>query len=403
MDSGVFSLYSNFVSCPEKYVTVCIILMYVAILFWCVPWMMTSSIPVVLLIALFLLEKEALFAELRSYRTEIVLVLLILCLGVVFSWLPEKSVKGGYDFARGIVFFFPACILVRRYPEKVKSLFWPLLITAIIFFLAAAIWVYTQNFAVPRGFLKGLISCFRHYNAFGTCTALLAGLSLVGLLFHDGALAVRRLAWALPVAGMALTVVSGSRGSVVALLVAIAVTVGCRLKRGRLAWFLGGSTLLAFFLYLLQSGILGRLLPGWYRGGDFTSGRVLIFRSILDAVWEQGRWFGFGINSYRYLDVAQPLRYRLMLPHNVFLEAWFSLGIVGCLLAALLVARLLFRLHRRPVHGMLYYSGLAIVVFYLMRGLVDMKLFSQYYPAALAFGFGLMQGAGSPSSGRLEQ
>jgi len=383
--------------------TFLVVLMYVAVLFWCVPWIPASSIPLALLLALCLLEREALFVEVRSWRVEIMLVLLILALGVIFSRLPEKSLKGVYDFLRGAVFFFPVSILARHYPEKVRRLFWPTLVAASVFFLAAAFWVYWQNSAVPYGFRRGIIACFRHYNIYGTCTALVAGLSLVGWLYRGEAPVNRWPAAGLFAVAAGLTVLSGSRGSTLALLVMVCVAVGCRLERGRTLWFAGGGLLLAVFLVLLRLGVLSRLLPGWNRGADFTSGRFHIYRTILDAVWDQEKWFGFGINSFKYLDAVQPFRFRLMLPHSVFFEAWFSLGILGCLLVAVLLVRLLLRLYRRSARGMLYHAGLAIIVFYLARGLVDMKLFSQYYPAALAFGFGLMQGAGRPVPERAER
>ncbi|GAB4564157.1 MAG: hypothetical protein Tsb0017_23750 [Geothermobacteraceae bacterium] len=375
-------------------------LSWLSLLLWTVPWVPTSSIPAALVIGLLVFERQWLREQIASYRAEAVLLFLVLVLGIAFSQLPSKSLKGSYDFLRGAVFFFPVLYLAGQERERLKKGFWPTLCGGLVLLLAAAAWAWSEGNGSLRGFQKQLILSFRHYNVFATCVATVGVFAAAGALFGRSGKFSSWLGCLLLCISAILTFITGSRGSFVALLIVAAL--GCYLRfRNLRKWLLaGGSALIAVLVALVASGWLGEHVSAWHRRGDFTAGRLKLFGAIWDAVATQSPATGFGINTYKYLDIAQPLKKSVVLPHNVLLESLFSLGLVGTLALIILAVLLIRRLRTEPVDPMLYNVGLMLIVFYLLRGMLDMKLFSQYFPAALAFGYAMMTGAMIPARRR---
>jgi len=381
----------------DRAISGCIILLYGTLLFWGFSLFRLGTLQLLLCMVLFFLEKDAFIGTVKEYRAELFLLAGILLFGVVFSPLPGKSFKGVYDFVRGVVLFFPVLVLSRRHPEKMARFFLPMLLVALLVYLLCGGWIYWQHLDGALYWSKGMALLFRHYNVYGTGTAQCAILLFAVFLFAQGRSTRFRgllLLFCL-IAGL-LTVFSGSRGSVLALLVVAGVGIGLRLTRWRYLWFGAWGCLLGLFLLLISSGLLGQWLPSWNRGGSFTSGRLETYQKMISSVWSREPLCGFGINTFKHLSAGQAGDFTWILPHNVYIEAVFSLGLVGCLLLIALLLRLVCKASYQPLRPPLFQAGLLLVLFYLTRGLVDMKLFSHYFPAALAFGWGMSQGNSRP-------
>ncbi len=188
--------------------------------------------------------------------------------------------------------------------------------------------------------------------------------------------------WIIGVAGvvaLAGTLATFSRGAVLAVavgMVVIATVVGSRRVWIALGGVLGGVTVL--LLMLAQS----RLLATGAEGGEPT--RILIWRSSLRMLRDHPV-FGVGLDQFlyqywrRYVEPAGwPERYTSH-PHNLLLDVWLRLGILGVAAASWLafgVARVIQRsglLHWRQRD--LAVASVAALSAGLAHGLVDNAFF----------------------------
>ena len=125
-------------------------------------------------------------------------------------------------------------------------------------------------------------------------------------------------------------------------------------------WAAGASFAGALFLIIPLS--LGMYAAGLHENEDlFTSARarVIIWNYTSERILERPI-LGVGTNSTRYLDeqrpkVVAPEAKKLIVeaqtrahPHNVYLQVWYELGLIGALLFALLGLSLLWRIDQLP-------------------------------------------------------
>jgi D-glycero-D-manno-heptose 1,7-bisphosphate phosphatase len=357
-----------------------------------VPYLSITSVPLVLFLLACLVDREKVAAIFLEFRIEIGVLITALLIGIVFSYLPGKSVKGVYDFLRGAVLFFPVFILVRYHPKRLsKALPWMVVVASV--YICCAMILSAKGVLYDQGLMRrGFSPLLGHYNNYGTMSAVVCLAGLAGLTYlswsHKEKIALGFAVFG----GLLLTVLSGSRGSTVALAVCLVALFYLRFSRRRWLIVSAGtivSLLISFFLYSAHSG---GFLSSWQRkGGDFTSKRLAIYEKTIIDTWYQEPLTGFGPNTYKYLDFGQALKKKLFLPHSVFLESFYSLGIVGSVL--LLAALILFVVKSKRSTGNFFGAfGLALLGFYLLRGVVDYKLFSVPYTGAMAAALALMLG-----------
>lgn len=354
------------------------------------PAVPVNSIPIILFTVVCLTDWPKVKNMFKEYKLVVSIVLFALTLGVLLSCKPQHSIKGIYDFLRGAVIFFPALYLVREYPEKVKSssvwvgLFCSFLYLSYVIF---AVFFVSSNWEEQRAFLADSLG---HYNTYGTSFALIVFVAVAVLLLSQRT-AIERYALLLSMTvGAGLLLFSGSRGSVVALFVGIVVLMLIRFRRKYVLFASLASMAFLALWGVIYFNLAGSYLRAWVRGGDVTSGRLKIYTATLTEVWQHAKLFGFGPNTYKYLDFTQVLNSPLLMPHSVYLECFFSLGIVGTLLLAAAFFILLKDVFAKFSLNFFTSFGFGLAFFLLTRGLVDMKLFGVYYPGALAVAFAFM-------------
>ncbi len=191
-----------------------------------------------------------------------------------------------------------------------------------------------------------------------------------------------RRGWVTGAAGvvtLAGTMATFSRGALLAVAVGLAVIT--TVVGSRRAWIAlgGGLGLLVVFLLVLARS---RLLATGAEGGEST--RMLIWRSSLRMLQDHPV-FGVGLDQFlyqywrRYVEPAGwPERYTSH-PHNLLLDVWLRLGILGVVTASWLAAavtRLIRSLGlRRPYRGDLAVGSVAALSAGLAHGLVDNAFF----------------------------
>lgn len=371
--------------------SVCVGGWFTFLLLWCLPKTPVSSIPPLLFLIALYFDWDGVKNLFRQYRVEIGLILGALLLGIVFSSLPEKSVKGAYDFLRGGLIFFPTILLARHHGDLIATwLPWGLSLACLVY-LAGSVGIFMlagDNMGRQRELLEVY---FGHYNHYGTGTALVALLGFAVLFLPPSRWPMRIAMGVVTLSCFGLTLFSGSRGSVLAMLVGLVFLAFMRLRRGRWLVFSGGVLLVAGFLGLLYLDILPGVGGGWDRGGNFAAFRFEIYGATLHDTLQGGKFLGFGINTFKYQSFGQVLPFQLIMPHSVPLELFYSLGLVG----SALVSAACFKFFRSIIiiesePSPLRIFGGCILVFVLARGAIDLKLWSVYFPGLVACGLGLI-------------
>lgn len=350
-----------------------------------------SSLPLLLLAGMLVGARQSLRQQCQAMGLGLFFIAAALLLGVCLSVLPGRSVKGLYDTLRGGLALFPLAYLVSIREQEL----WIRL--KIGFWIAAAIF---GGFFLA-GLTLGPVYLQREYfhQSFGNVHTYATGLGLLFLVaitigfFDRQASSLQRglcllLAIAVALASWHLV----SRGTVLAMGLAL-LAVGC-LRFRPLRWIVAGVGVMGLIggAWVVLSG----QWQGWQpnaSAGDFSSGRLAIYAGSLSGWWSEAPWFGFGINTFKFLDFGQVLAARQAMPHSIYVELLISLGLCGSLLFLAGVG-LVVRKVCGAIDGLdkTVVLGFALVAYVLGRGLVDLKLWSFSFAAMLLAGAGLVLG-----------
>jgi O-antigen ligase len=130
----------------------------------------------------------------------------------------------------------------------------------------------------------------------------------------------------------------------------------------------------------VSSAALSKYLDAYineYQGGEAlttASGRTVIWKMTWERIQENPIW-GYGFQSY--LNVVDQIipNFRLVHPHNEFLNIWFNLGVVGLILGILTYATYYWLLQRAgKAHLPQEALGLALLTYSLVRGATEASI-----------------------------
>jgi exopolysaccharide production protein ExoQ len=190
-------------------------------------------------------------------------------------------------------------------------------------------------------------------------------------------------------------------------IVALAVTLLRTLSKASIAAFL-----CAVIVYLLRASSIRRRTKLWIGVGGIAV--VLSFWSLLDAyvdiyaqsdhvetltgrtfIWAESLdialerpWLGHGFYSFRW--IVPPFGpFEAWHAHNEFLQQFFAYGTVG-LLVTIALYYFLVRLIRRAAPSLEKELALAVLIFALVRGVVDTERFDLSFPLWLMAAFSVV-------------
>jgi O-antigen ligase len=202
----------------------------------------------------------------------------------------------------------------------------------------------------------------------------------------------RRLLYGLALAPVLLALLlSFSRGALLLGVPAALLAMGWR-AGGRWRW-VASSLVLAVALALIPLLSVPRFasLLDLEQGGTFF--RLELWHSTL-ALLRDRPWFGVGPGNFaeaystRYILPSAWQEFNLEHPHNIYLDHWTRLGVLGVLAGIGLQLAFWREMRRRPRHDALVVGFVGCMVALLAHGLVDNALF---FPD-LAFTFFLVLG-----------
>lgn len=367
------------------------VLSLVIFLFWGhLPPTVVTSIPLALTIYLLFRHTGEVTAAFRETRIVWGLLALGFGLSTMLSELPVRSVKGVFDFFRGMIVLVPIHWALRHHQQFFGKAIRNCLVVSIVVTLGIYFAAWSSGDLHQQRHVLGVI--FNQYNNFGTGAGILclsAGVFSWRLWGRSQWLGV--LFGLMSGVGLCLVLLSGSRGSLLSTVVGLGALF-CLIFHQYL-WRLvaAGFVFTAALLYAFKIDVLGNWVPALARPGNFSSYRFEMYSALLSDWWEHGRYFGLGPNTYKYLNYGQVLNDRQVMPHNIYLEAFTSLGLVGFtfLLISFLVLILRVNLKNLIKYPMCI-LGATLLIFFLSRGMTDLKFWSTYLPGELFLCYGLM-------------
>ncbi|MFC1721821.1 O-antigen ligase family protein [Patescibacteria group bacterium] len=167
-----------------------------------------------------------------------------------------------------------------------------------------------------------------------------------------------------------------SRGALVAVLFAILVLSFFT----RYRWWLIGLIVLAVILLAIIPGVSDRFLDVFQGEDNSTNVRLVMWQGTWRLIMDN--WlFGAGLAGFpAYYDVYREAQHTelLLYPHNIILNFWIELGLVGLIAFVWLVVaffRKALAAYRQGVDRALVGGTLAAMIVLLVHGLIDVPYF----------------------------
>lgn len=322
------------------------------------------------------------------YRAGLWTLIALVAINAIFARFPAKVAPGVGELLRSVLMMLPAMYVVQ-YCSRQEALIALKAMVALVAVGCFSIYVlhagspdvmnaiYDWSFA-QIGNVHNLVN-----------VATMAVLALVVLLAFERNAGLR--AGLVVVLGTMVwfLVLLESEGTYLALLLTACAWGALRLTGlWRAMALLGILAGLLGYVLLMMRPDAGHAAQGVNLGGFEV--RSMINARLLELVAERP-WFGHGINSFKYVTEAAVNGVAYIHPHQIYLEALFSLGIVGCVvLGAALVGFFRFSCRLAMLREPLPMLGFLVVAYMAGKGLTDMKFVSVQPLGAVLLGAGLM-------------
>ncbi len=354
-----------------------------------------STVALLLLVTAPIQCPNLFFASTRRHRKPWFLFFAFLLIGVAFSELPQKSLKGAYDCLRAALVFFVGFFFVRqialdsRFVEKLRT-FSIVVVLAVTTFCAVSV-VTSGNVWLRDNQLVQEV--WRNLHEFANLVAV----NVLVLGFVVWCRGLDRVSGLCLMVLIGVLILTTSRGNLLAVTFSLGFLFAFGHRYRMLLWWFALLTALAFFVYafFLHSGIcFGDMCPGYT-----YEARKIIYQQVISQV-EMQPWTGYGLNVFKHLSGIQLEGRPIVMPNSAYLELLYSVGVIG-FFALLLFVAVMLRVTRAepPVSGSpaevspWRVFALMYAIYFLMRGLVDFKLVSFEFLGAIFLALGMRVGA----------
>ncbi|MDX5298655.1 MAG: O-antigen ligase family protein, partial [Gammaproteobacteria bacterium] len=333
-----------------------------------------ALVPAAFLVLVFQRGEEVSYI-LREAWPALAAFALLFVISALISDFPDRVSKASYDFMRGMMVFVLARHVAAAVPSRVfMALYvpllwctawglvaWMLISGGITGLLDSELWEQVLKIDFSRNVVATelVLWCLPAF-------ALFANAGRDDLDFWTPRL------WVPLGLVLGLILLSHSRGTWLAF---IAVMLACLVWRGYrrvvagcvLALAIGG---VAAVVFLEPAQVKVWLGTDLFRGGDILGGREGIYHSSWGA-FLASPWFGFGAGTFKLLPFAGGFVH----PHMIYLELLVSVGMVGAIILTWglwRLTRVRLLLPSPPFYARL---GGLILLFFLVRGIFDIRLF----------------------------
>lgn len=322
------------------------------------------------------------------YRVALWVMLGLVLVNALAARFPAKVAPGAGELIRSVSFMLPAMYVMQHCSRRAVVLVLKALVGLIVAACVAIYAFHAGSADVMSAIYEWSLAHIGNVHNLVNVAAM-AVLALVVLAAFEAnrwqrAVLVVQLAFMLW-----FLVVLESEGTFLALLIT-ACAWGCVRFKGGLRMLSGLGVVVGVLAYASLMVWLGT-------GGTTSAGspgsfeiRAMINARLLELVAEQP-WFGYGINSFKYVVEAAVDGVMYIHPHQIYLEALFSFGVIGCIAFAAMFWGL-FRLSSRQLilSEPLPLLGFLAAVYMAGKGLSDMKLMSVQPLGIFMLGAGLI-------------
>lgn len=324
----------------------------------------------------------------ERYRVALWVMFGLVLVNVLAARFPAKVAPGAGELIRSVSFMLPAMYVMQHCSRHAVVLVLKALVGLIVAACVAIYAFHAGSADVMSAIYEwSLVHIGNVHNLVNV--AAMALLALVVLAAFEPNRWQRAVLFILLGFMLWFLVVLESEGTFLALLIT-ACAWGC-------VRFTGGFRMLSGLGVVV--GVLAYAsLMVWLGAGGTASGespgsfaiRAMINARLLELVAEQP-WFGYGINSFKYVAEAAVDGVMYIHPHQIYLEALFSFGVIGCIAFAAMFWGL-FRLSSRQLilSEPLPLLGFLAAVYMAGKGLSDMKLMSVQPLGIFMLGAGLI-------------
>jgi len=301
---------------------------------------------------------------------------------------PAKVAPGVGEMIRSVSFILPAMYVMQHCSRRTAVLVLKTLVGLIVAVCIAIYTFHTGSADVMNALYNWSRSHIGNVHNLVNVAAM-AVLALVVLAAFEPVQWQRASIFAMLAFMLWFLVVLESEGTFLALLITacawgcVRFTGGLRMLSG-LGVVVGVLAYASLMLWLGAGGTAPAESPGSFEI------RAMINARLLELVADQP-WFGYGINSFKHVTEAAVDGVMYIHPHQIYLEALFSFGVVGCLMLAAVLWGF-FRLSSRHMilSEPLPMLGFLAAVYMAGKGLSDMKLMSVQPLGIFMLGAGLM-------------
>lgn len=311
-------------------------------------------------------------AFVRQYRVAIWAMLVLIVINVLNARVPGRALSGGYELLRSMSLTIPALLLVTQV-ERRLAFAWMKIFAVLVTLASGAL--YIAHFDQESVMYAIYAWCDLHFGNVHNLinVSALSIFCLVAILRFELGNRQRVVFGVLLVFALWFQWLLESEGSLLAFLLCMLAWVSVRY--GRWVRFLAVAGLIlgvgAYVVQMLWPDAVMAALG--IRLGGFEI-RALINARVLALVVEQP-WFGYGMNNFKDLPQAAIDGRAFLYPHQIYLEALFSFGVLGTVLFAVM----LFGIFRYSSRSAVLTDPLAMLgflgaVYMAGKGLTDMKL-----------------------------
>lgn len=308
----------------------------------------------------------------NQYRTAVWALLALIVINAFAARVPGRALSGGYELLRSMSLMIPALLLVMQV-ERRLALGWMKAFAAMATLASAALYFcyFGQRSVMYAIYRWGDLYFGNVHNLINV--SALSVLCLAVILRLERGLLQRLVFGALLVFALWFQWVLKSEGTLLAfglcMLALAAVRFSGAVRALAVTGLLVGVG--AYVVLMLWPDAVKAALG--IRLGGFEI-RSVINARVLELVAQQP-WFGYGMNNFKGLPEAAIDGYAFLYPHQIYLEALFSFGILGSALFVVMLFSVFRHSSRQAVlQDPLAMLGFLAAVYMAGKGLTDMKL-----------------------------
>jgi O-antigen ligase len=308
----------------------------------------------------------------NQYRTTVWAVLALIVINALAARVPGRALSGGYELLRCMSLMIPALLLVMQ-AERRLALGWMKAFAAMATLASGALyfWYFGQRSVMSAIYRWGDLHFGNVHNLINV--SALSALCLVVILAHERGWLKRIVFGALLLFALWFQWILKSEGTLLAFVLCLLGWAAVRYAGALRAIALTGLVLGvgAYVVQMLWPEAVKAALGIGLGGFEIRS--VLNAR-VLELVAQQP-WFGYGMNNFKDLPEAAIKGKAFLYPHQIYLEALFSFGVLGsALFVAMLVGVFRHSSRQAVLTDPLAMLGFLGAVYMAGKGLTDMKL-----------------------------